>query len=52
MEMSWQSVAVLLVVLAAVAFLVARLVGFRLRRNRPAQTFVPLSSLKKSPSKK
>ena len=46
--MSWQSIAVLLVVLTAVGFLVARVAGFRLRRNRPAQTFVPLSSLKKS----
>jgi hypothetical protein len=45
-------VAVLLVVLVAIAFLVARVAGVRLRRNRPAQTFVPLSSLKKSGSKK
>ena len=52
MPISWQSLAVLLVVLGAIAFLVARVVGVRLRRNRPAQTFVPLSSLKKSTSKK
>ena len=50
--MSWQSVAVLLVVLGAIAFLVARVAGVRLKRNRPAQTFVPLSSLKKSAPKK
>jgi hypothetical protein len=50
--MSWQSIAVVLVVLAAVGFLVARVVGVRLRRNRPAQTFVPLSTLKKSTPKK
>jgi hypothetical protein len=52
MPMSWQSLAVLIVVLGAIAFLVARVAGVRLRRNRPAQTFVPLSSLKKSGSKK
>ena len=52
MAMSWQSIAVLIVVLGAIAFLVARVAGVRLRRNRPAQTFVPLSSLKKSGSKR
>jgi hypothetical protein len=50
--MSWQTLAVVIVVAAAVAFLVARAVGVRLRRNRPAQTFVPLSSLKKGPPRK
>jgi hypothetical protein len=50
--MSWQSVAVVLAVAAAVLFLVVRFAGVRLRRNRPAQTFVPLSSLKKSPPKR
>jgi hypothetical protein len=52
MPTSWQSVAVLLVVLAAITFLVTRVVGVRLRRKRPAQTFVPLSSLRKSTPKK
>jgi hypothetical protein len=50
--MSWQSVAVVLAVAAAVLFLVVRFAGVRLRLNRPAQTFVPLSSLKKSPPKR
>ena len=50
--MSWQSLAVVLVVAAAILFLVARASGFRLRRDRPAQTFVPLSSLKKPAAKK
>jgi hypothetical protein len=49
---SWQSIAVVLVVAAAVAFLVARAVGIRVRRKRPAQTFVPLSSLKKGKARK
>lgn len=50
--MTWQSLAVLLVVGAAIFFLVARVVGIQLRRRRPAQTFVPLSSLKKTAQKK
>jgi uncharacterized protein YqfA (UPF0365 family) len=50
--MSWQSLAVVIVVAAAVFFLIARVVGVRLRRNRPAQTFVPLSSLKKGTPRK
>jgi hypothetical protein len=50
--MSWQSIAVVLAVAAAVLFLVVRFAGVRLRRNRPAQTFVPLSTLKKPPAKR
>ena len=44
--MDWQSVAVVIVVAAAAAFLIVRLTGIRRRRHRPAETFVPLSSLK------
>ena len=43
--MSGQEIGVVLVVGAAVAFLVLRVVGRR-RRQKPAQTFVPLTSLK------
>ena len=50
--MSWQTIAVVLVVAGAILFLMVRALGVRLRRDRPAQTFVPLSSLKKSNPKK
>ena len=43
--MSWQEIGVALIVAGAVAFLVLRVTGRR-RRQKPAQTFVPLSSLK------
>ena len=46
--MAWQSVAVVVVVAAAILFLVLRLSGVRPgRRRRPAQTFVPLATLRK-----
>jgi membrane protein implicated in regulation of membrane protease activity len=43
--MTWQDLAVWAIVAGAVAFLVRRLVGRR-ARSKPAETFVPLSSLK------
>lgn len=46
--MTWQDVGVALTVGAAVAFLLVRVTGRR-RRRKPAQTFVPLSSLKTRP---
>jgi hypothetical protein len=45
--MGWQDAVVLLIVLGAVAFLLRRSVGARIRRKRPAQSFVPLSAVKK-----
>lgn len=45
--MGWQDIAVWLVVASAAAFLVGRNVNLRRRRSKPAQTFVPLSSLRK-----
>jgi hypothetical protein len=48
--MSWQDVAVFLVVAGAVLFLIGRNVNLRRRRNQPAETFVPLTALKKSKS--
>ncbi len=44
--MGWQELAVAVIVAAAVAFLVRRVVGRRERR-KAAQTFVPLSTLRK-----
>jgi hypothetical protein len=44
--MTWQDVAVFIVVAAAVLFLIGRNVNLRRRRSRPAETFVPLTSLK------
>jgi hypothetical protein len=38
---------VLIVVMSAVAFLVGRNVTLRRRQKRPAQTFIPLSSLRR-----
>jgi uncharacterized membrane-anchored protein YhcB (DUF1043 family) len=46
--MTWQDVAVALIVGAALLFLVSRVVRMRRRRSRPAQSFVPLTQLKKS----
>ena len=43
----WQDVAVWIVVGGAVLFLVGRNVNLRKRRQKPAETFIPLSSLKK-----
>jgi hypothetical protein len=45
--MGWQEIAVALVIAGAVLFLLNRVVGLRRRRKRPAQSFVPLSQLKK-----
>jgi len=44
--MDWQNIAVALIVCGAVAFLLRRVVGRR-RRRASAQSFVPLSSLKR-----
>ena len=46
--MTWQDVAVFIVVAGAVLFLIGRNVNLRRRRGRPAETFVPLTALKKS----
>jgi hypothetical protein len=43
--MTWQEVGVVAIVGGAVAFLVLRALGRR-RRGKPAQTFVPLASIK------
>lgn len=43
--MTWQDLAVAVIVACAVTFLVLRLTGRR-RSKKPAETFVPLSSLK------
>ena len=45
--MDWQDVGVWIVVAAAALFLISRNVNLRRRRNQPAQSFVPLSSLKR-----
>jgi hypothetical protein len=45
--MGWQDVGVWIVVAAAIFFLAGRNVKLRRRRKQPAQTFVPLSSLKR-----
>jgi hypothetical protein len=44
--MGWQEVAVAFIVAAAVAFLLRRVVGRR-RRKATAQSFVPLSQLRR-----
>jgi len=49
--MTWQDVAVFIVIAGAVLFLVGRNVNLRRRRRRPAETFVPLTALKKSVNK-
>jgi hypothetical protein len=43
--MTWQELVVAAIVAGAVAFLVRRLVGRR-KPRKPAETFVPLSSLR------
>ena len=43
--MNWQELAVGVIVAAAVAFLAMRIVGRR-RRRKPAETYVPLSTLR------
>jgi hypothetical protein len=45
--MGWQEIAVAVVIAGAVLFLLNRVVGLRRRRKAPAQSFVPLSQLKK-----
>jgi hypothetical protein len=45
--MTWQDVAVFIVVAGAVLFLMGRNINLRRRRERPAETFVPLTALKK-----
>ena len=46
--MNWQDIAVFVVVAGAVAFLLRRVIRVRRARNAPAQTFVPLSTLRKA----
>lgn len=46
--MGWQEIAVALVIAGAVLFLLDRVVGLRRRRKRTAQSFVPLSQLRKT----
>ncbi|HXE81374.1 MAG TPA: hypothetical protein VNK41_11515 [Vicinamibacterales bacterium] len=43
----WQSIAVVLIVAGAFAFLVVRVTGTRRRRSPPAETFVPLDQVRK-----
>jgi hypothetical protein len=45
--MDWQTAGVVGIVSGAVWFLAQRMLLIRRRRKRPAQTFVPLSSLRK-----
>jgi len=45
--MDWQDVGVWIVVAAAALFLISRNVNLRRRRKQPAQSFVPLSSLRR-----
>ena len=47
--MDWQTVGVAAIVSGAVYFLAQRTLVSRRRRKQPAQTFVPLSSVKKRP---
>jgi hypothetical protein len=46
--MTWQDVAVFIVVAGAVLFLMGRNINLRRRRGRPAETFIPLTALKRS----
>jgi hypothetical protein len=48
--MTWQDIAVWIVVAGAALFLVGRNVSLRRRRKQPAQTFIPLSTLRKPPA--
>ena len=52
MTLDWQGIAVIVVVGLAVAFLVLRFTGFRWRKQPPAQSYVSMSSLKKTSSSK
>ena len=45
--MAWQELAVAVIVACAVTFLIARVSGRRAAKRKPAQTFVPLASLKR-----
>ena len=45
--MDWQDIGVWIVVAAAAFFLISRNVNLRRRRKQPAQSFVPLSSLRR-----
>jgi predicted MFS family arabinose efflux permease len=45
--LDWQTIAVVLIVAAAVLFLLRQFVLPRRRRSRPAQTFVPLGDVRK-----
>jgi hypothetical protein len=47
--MDWQDIAVFFIVAGAVWFLFRRVLLSRRARSKPAQSFVPLSSLKKRP---
>lgn len=44
--LDWQIVGVVLIVGGAVGFLARRVLAIRHRRNKPAQSFVPITSLK------
>ncbi len=46
--MAWQELSVAIIVACAVAFLIRRAIGRRAARQKPAQSFVPLTSLKRS----
>ena len=48
MTMNWQGIAVLVVVGLAAAFLILRFTGFQWRKQPPAQSYVSMSSLKKT----
>jgi hypothetical protein len=48
--MGSQDVGVWIIVASALIFLISRNVNLRRRRKQPAQTFIPLSSLKRTPS--
>ena len=48
--MGWQDIGVWIIVASALIFLISRNVNLRRRRRQPAQTFIPLSSLKRAPS--
>ena len=51
----WTDLVALAIVLAALAHVIAKFTGVRFlkfRKDRPAQTFVPLSTLKKKPQRR
>jgi hypothetical protein len=47
--MGWQDVAVFLIVSGALLFLFRRVFARRRARSQPAQTFIPLTAIKKRP---